>query len=119
MSFALLAVLSAAAAAITLRPAGDVRTALLSGDYRGAHDLLLTAAQSGEAPAQNALANLYLLGLGVRADHRKAAEWYLQAALSRNVAAQVNLGHLYTQGRGVPRDPLRGLCLVPARAKRR
>lgn len=110
ISFALLAALLGGTAAITLRPAADARSALLSGDYRGAHDLLLTAARAGEAPAQNALANLYLLGLGVQPDHRKAAEWYLQAALSRNVAAQVNLGHLYTQGRGVPRDPLRAFA---------
>ena len=110
VSFALLAAVAAAAAAMTLRRADDARSALLAGDYRGARHLLLSAAQAGEAPAQNALANLYLLGLGVQADHRKAAEWYLKAALSRNVAAQVNLGHLYTQGRGVPKDPLRAFA---------
>ncbi len=106
----LLLVLLAAGAAARLRSPGDARAALRSGDYEAAHALLLEAAEAGQAPAQNALANLYLLGLGVPADFRKAADWYLRAALNENVAAQVNLGHLYSQGRGVPRDPLRAFA---------
>lgn len=107
---ALLVVLALGGAALLLRPVGDARAALLSGDYGAARALLSEAAESGDAAAQNTLANLYLLGLGVPVDHRAAARLYLRAALAENVAAQVNLGHLYSQGRGVGKDPLRAFA---------
>ena len=93
----LVAIVGAVGAGILLKPASDVRTAVLAGDYGTASALLGAAADAGNPTAQNALANLYLLGLGVPVDHRKAARLYLQAALNESAAAQVNLGHLYSQ----------------------
>ena len=87
----------------------DYRSALLNGQYRTAERLLLPKAEAGDLVAQNALGNLYYLGLGLERDYRAAAKWYLKAALAGNGNAQINISHLYRQGLGVPVDRLRSL----------
>lgn len=104
------AILAALAAAAVLRPGPDARAALGSGDYRAAHAALREPAGRGDAWAQNALGNLYYLGLGVETDYRRAIDWYWKAAAQGNAAAQMNMGHLYDQGLGVARDPLRAFA---------
>lgn len=98
------------AATAFLVPTSDARTALRQGDYRAALSALEPAAKAGDAWAQNALGNLYYLGLGTETDYRQAIAWYWAAAQQDNVDAMVNLGHIYVQGLGVPLDPMRGFA---------
>lgn len=108
----LLAVAAIALAAIGYWQANqprDYRTALANGYYRTAEKLALREAEAGDLNAQNALGNLYYLGLGVERDYSRAAHWYLKAALAGNTNSQINISHLYRLGQGVPRDKLRAL----------
>ncbi len=81
--------------------------AMALGQYSRAHDLYLEEAQSGNPSAQNALGNLYYLGLGVDLNYTSARDWYFAAAKSGFGDAQLNMGHLYKQGLGVAHDPVR------------
>ena len=87
----------------------DYQTALLKGHYKTAERLLLPKAEAGDLDAQNALGNLYYVGLGPKQDFSKAAKWYLKAALAGNGNAMINISHLYRQGLGVPDDKMRAL----------
>lgn len=107
VGLAVAAVMAMVIAAAVLRPSGDARAALRSGDYRAAHAALPQPAEGGDAWSQNALGNLYYLGLGTGTDYRAAVGWYWRAASQGYAEAQINLGHLYAQGLGVPRDWIR------------
>jgi uncharacterized protein len=63
-----------------------------------------SAANGGQAEAQNAMGEIYRQGKGVTADPKKAAEWYRKAAENNNAPAQNSLGLLYLDGKGVARD---------------
>ncbi len=93
-------------AVISNRSAG-LRSDFLYGNYKSAHARLIEGSKTGDATAENALGNIYYLGLGVDQDYKKAREWYFKAALKGNAAACVNAGHLYSQGLGVPKDIMR------------
>ena len=103
----LLLLLIGAGAVVTLSGPRTAVDAMAAGDYGRALDLYASAADAGNAEAQNALANLYYVGLGTDADPRRAAELYLAAASQGHAGAQLNLGHLYQQGLGVSNDPIR------------
>ncbi|MGI9412723.1 MAG: tetratricopeptide repeat protein [Hyphomicrobiales bacterium] len=91
--------------------------ALHSGHYWAASKMLSAKAEQGDARAQNALANLYYLGLGVEQSHTLASRWYLKAALQANSDAQINVARQYRLGHGLPRDELRAYAwLVQARS---
>lgn len=90
-----------------LRPFADARAALRSGHYEVARVALLDAAEGGDLWAQNALGNLYYLGLGTEPDYEQAAAWYWSAASQGYAEAQMNMGHLYAQGFGMPQDWIR------------
>jgi TPR repeat protein len=81
--------------------ADDYVDAMAEGQFRLASDLIKPEADKQNPQAQNALANLYYLGLGVEQDFRRAANLYHAAASNGFAAAQLNLGHLYKQGFGV------------------
>ena len=89
------------------KPAPNAFMAMAKGQYLVASHYYAEDARAGDPRAQNSLANLYYLGLGVDQDFERAAELYLESAKRGFAAAQVNLGHLYTQGLGVKPDPLR------------
>ena len=116
----LAAVCIAGAAAVTAyamtgRPA-TAEAALATGHFGKARVLLTAAAEQGDAEAQNALGNLYYLGLGVERSDTQASKWYLKAALQANSDAQVNVARHYRHGHGLPRDELRAYAwLVQAR----
>ena len=78
--------------------------ALHAGQFERAHAELLSAADQGDARAQNALALLYLNGWGVATDHRLAASLFRQAADQGYARAEHNLALLYQTGRGVEQD---------------
>jgi len=81
----------------------DARENLADGHYSIAFNHYLSSAKTGDSVAQNTLANLYMLGLGVPQSRSLAAHWYLKAALKGYGPAQINLGQLYWNGLGVPR----------------
>lgn len=62
------------------------------------------AARSGNADAQYALAQAYVLGDGVPVDKPKALEWLGRAAQSGQTAAIMSLARLYDEGIEIPQD---------------
>lgn len=85
-------------------------TAMARGQFQRAHDFYQVNAAAGDPVAQNALGNLYYLGLGVSKDYNQANRWYVQSARAGNASAQLNLGHMYGQGFGVEVDPVRAFA---------
>lgn len=73
-------------------------------DYVMAASWYLKAAQQGYAGAQNNLANMYEVGLGVLKDEAEAATWFKRAAEKGEGHAQHSLGSMYLEGRGVAKD---------------
>jgi len=87
--------------------ASNAYEAMGFGQYSRAFEYYLADARKGDGNAQNAVGNLYYLGLGIDRDFDAANLWYRKAASSGHAAAQLNLGHLYKQGLGVTQDPVR------------
>ena len=71
------------------------------GDYATAVDAWHTAAVMGDARAQNNLAGMYDVGVGVPQDPVEAVRWYRRAGEQGLVWAQLNLAHMYREGLGV------------------
>jgi len=90
-------------------PASNYINAMASGQYKRAAEHLNKDVSKGDPQAQNALANLYYLGLGQTSNYRRAAELYHAAAQQGYGPAQLNLGHLYKQGLGVIENAERAL----------
>lgn len=63
-----------------------------------------TAAEQGDAEAQNNLGIMYTLGDGVEQDFGQAAECFRRAAEQGYAEAQNNLGVSYRDGKGVEKD---------------
>lgn len=82
----------------------SARAALNGGDFQAAAQILSPLAEAGDAWAKNALAGLYLRGLGVERDTSKGVDLLGEAASLGNVDAQFNLGVLYLEGIGVSVD---------------
>ncbi len=76
----------------------------LHGDYTSAFQLWRDLARKGDHVAQQKLAMLYYLGLGVDKDFDKAFEWYAVSARAGNAQAQWNLGSMYASGLGVEKN---------------
>jgi len=62
------------------------------------------AAEAGDASAQGALGNAYLVGDKVAVDPVQAARWYKAAAEQNDPISQFALGMLYEEGNGVTRN---------------
>ena len=91
--------------------------ALRSGYYQAASEMLIAEADKGNPAAQNALGNLYYLGLGVARNDKLASQWYLKAALQAHSDAQINVARHYRLGLGLPRDDVRAYAwLAQARS---
>jgi hypothetical protein len=81
-------------------------------DDKKALQLLHTAAEMGDDPAQLDLGDIYFDGNGnwdppwtqVRQDYAEAAKWYLSAAQRGNSIAQRKIGLMYYGGFGVVQD---------------
>ncbi len=93
-----------------MQPAlADIRVArdLMEADrFTEAHALLLPAAQSGNADAEELIGVMYALGLGVERDDERAFEWYLRSAMKGHPGAQSGVGWYYEIGRGMPAPDL-------------
>lgn len=102
--FAALALLLAGFSLWDKLPARNYIDAMARGQYAKAGTFLAEEVSMGNPQAQNALANLYYLGLGHPTEYRRAAQLYHAAAKQGFAAAQLNLGHLYKQGLGVSKN---------------
>ncbi|MDX1739316.1 MAG: tetratricopeptide repeat protein, partial [Alphaproteobacteria bacterium] len=83
---------------------GDVQQAkdlMEAGDFVKARELLLPAAQAGNADAEELIGVMYAMGLGVERDDERAFEWYLRASLKGHPGAQSGIGWYYEIGRGL------------------
>ena len=80
-------------------------------DYKSALRIWMTAAQAGDAEAQNNVGEIYERGLGGEPNYEAAVIWYKKAADQGYTRALFNLGTLYEQGAGVPKDRLKALNL--------
>ncbi len=87
----------------------DGLAAYKRGDYKTAVTIWTTAANKGDAEAQNNLGLLYDKGEGVAQDYNQAVSWYRKAAEKGFAAAQNNLGLSYAKGQGVPQDNKRAV----------
>ena len=71
-----------------------------------ARQLLLPAAQSGNADAEELIGIMYAMGLGVERDDERAFEWYLRSAMKGHPGAQSGVGWYYELGLGMPAPDL-------------
>lgn len=76
------------------------------------------AAEAGDAAAQGALANAYLVGDKVPADAAQAVRWYKAAADQNDPISQFALGMLYEEGNGVSRSMTEAVKWYRAAAER-
>ena len=67
-------------------------------------DNLITAAEQGNAEAQNSLGLVYGNGRGVPQDDEAAVKWFRRAAEQGHPAAQFKVAVAYFAGRSVPKD---------------
>ncbi|MDF0594774.1 tetratricopeptide repeat protein [Psychromarinibacter halotolerans] len=99
LSGALSAVLCLAATAPQAQPTEDeiaaARLEYIDGDYAAALEVLMPAAEAGDANAQNIVADAYDKGNGVEQDTAKALEWWEKSAAQDFDRALHNLGHHY------------------------
>jgi TonB family protein len=70
-------------------------------NYARALESFEKAAKEGFAPAELALAEMYLEGVGVQQDNQLGAEWCLKAAKQGNAGAESLMGVLAAKGQGV------------------
>jgi S1-C subfamily serine protease len=73
-------------------------------DYEHAFDVLLPAAQEGEAEAQFTMGVMYDVGQHVQVDKQAAFGWYRQAADQGHPNAQIRLSGMLFAGEGVAPD---------------
>ncbi len=88
------------------------------GDYKIARAEWTPLAQSGDAQAQVALADLYRFGAGRDPDMIKAVYWFRRAAIQGDAIGQLNLGEHYLTGQGVKRDPVEAYMWLSLAAAR-
>ena len=69
-----------------------------------ARELLLTAADKGDAESQALLGQIYNAGWGVPVDYEQAFKWWSRATAGGSTDALWGLGLLYDEGKGVARD---------------
>jgi len=78
-------------------------------DYKTALKYWMTAAEGGDAEAQNNVGEIYERGLGGEPNYEAAVIWYQKAADLGYSRALFNLGTLYEQGLGVEKDRMKAL----------
>jgi hypothetical protein len=80
-------------------------------DYKSALRIWMTAAEAGDADAQNNVGEIYERGIGDAPNYAAAVIWYQKAADQNFSRALFNLGTLYEQGLGVGQDRLKAMNL--------
>lgn len=82
------------------------------GDYAAAMLAWRPLADTGDAKAQHAVADLYYCGQGVQRDYAEAAKWFMKAADQEHVAALYMVGIMCLHGKGPPMDVPDGLGFI-------
>jgi len=90
---------------------GGEYTAYDRADYKSALRVWMSAAEAGDAEAQNNVGEIYERGTGGTPNFEAAVIWYQKAADQGLSRALFNLGTLYEQGQGVEQDRLKALNL--------
>jgi TPR repeat protein len=75
-----------------------------AGNYTVAYKDISTAAQSGNAEAQQMLGHMYYLGTGVPQDFSQALAWHRKAANQGEAESQYVIGTMYYSGKGVTQN---------------
>lgn len=102
-------------AAAVADPVDEARSEYLAGNYSQALEILVPAAEAGDANAQNILGAAYDEGNGVEIDYAAALDWWSKSAAQGFSKAQYNLGKMLAEGRpGVDPDPKRAEQLLRA-----
>jgi len=83
---------------------GDMEYQNIVMPYTEELNLILRAAEQGDASAQFNMALRYESGHGVPQDHAESLKWLRKAAEQGFVEAQYNLGCMYNTGEGVSQD---------------
>ena len=89
--------------------AADIEAArdlMEAGRFAEARAMLLPAARSGNADAEELIGVMHAMGLGVPEDDRRAFEWYLRSAMKGHPGAQSGVGWYYEAGLGLPAPDL-------------
>ena len=73
-------------------------------DYKSALPIYTKLAHQGNATAQDQLARMYLMGLGVKINLSKAVYWFEKAANQGFDNSQYELGLMYATGKGVTQN---------------
>ena len=76
----------------------------MDGDYKRAIFYFSKAVSYGNSDAQNSLAYLYVVGIGVEKNYKEAARLYKLSVAQGNSEAQYNLGLMYKKGDGVQQN---------------
>ncbi|MEM8728496.1 MAG: tetratricopeptide repeat protein [Pseudomonadota bacterium] len=84
----------------------QARDLMEAGQFGAAREVLLPAARSGNADAEELIGVMYAMGLGVPQDHERAFDWYLRSSLKGHPGAQSGLGWYYELGLGMPAPDL-------------
>ncbi len=79
--------------------------------FTEAQEILLSAAEKGEAEPQALLGQVYNAGWGVPVDYEQAFKWWSRAAAGGSADGQWGLGLLYDDGKGVARDSQKAAAL--------
>ena len=82
----------------------EARKLIAEGKPKQAFLMLKPQAKQGFAPAQYALAQLYIDGNGVTKNPEKAVQLFKQAAEQHHLGAANTLGKLYASGLDVPQN---------------
>ena len=82
------------------------RDLMEANNFKEAMLLLIPAARSGNADAEELIGVMYAMGLGVERDDFRAFEWYLRSAMKGHPGAQSGVGWYYEIGRGMPAPDL-------------
>lgn len=79
----------------------EARQLMERSEFVAAREMLLPAAQAGNADAEELIGVMYAMGLGVPRDDERAFDWYLRSALKGHPGAQSGVGWYYEVGRGI------------------
>ncbi len=80
-------------------PVDDARLEYIAGNYEAALEVLIPAAEAGDANAQNIVGDAFDTGSGVDLDHLIARDWWAKSADQGFSKALYNLGKMLAEGR--------------------
>ncbi|MDE7464219.1 MAG: DnaJ domain-containing protein [Clostridiales bacterium] len=95
----------------------EYHTRLDDKEFWAHFDELTFNAQTGDAEAQNELAQMYYYGDEIDRDLEQAAYWFKEAAKQKHADAMYHLGLCFINGEGVERNETTGMGFIRQAAK--